>query len=270
MSEPATSSAQTFSHDGFWIADSPIVDAETISAARAGMEELRRGDYDTGRSPEESPWNPGDDPRALCKIEQPQRASRAIAALIRSPGIGAAAAAATGAAMVQVWWVQLLWKPPAVDPAGAAPRVGWHRDWNYWHGSFADGSELLTAWIAIDDVGDDCGPVLFVPGSHRWEDQAGGDFREQGDNAGDFAVPAGTAWREVAATMPAGAISLHHRDTLHGSRENRSGRPRLSFAIHLRTERSRPRRDRPGALSRFVDDSELAPIVHGERVEAAF
>lgn len=261
---------RSFERDGFLIFREPLVDASRVSRAREGMDAVRAGAYDTGRPPETSPWNPGDDPSLLCKIEQPQLANRAIAELIRSPEIGAAAARATGASMIQVWWVQLLYKPASAAGSTAPTRVGWHRDWTYWDQTWKEGSELLTAWFALSDVDEDAGPMKFVPGSHRWEGVGGGDFFSQELSASDFAVPPGATWRETSATMRAGGMSLHDKLLVHGSGRNVSTGPRRSFAIHLRTDKSYPLHRERMLLSKYLDDLEACPIVYGKKVAAAF
>ncbi|NIM00420.1 MAG: hypothetical protein GTO30_07895, partial [Acidobacteria bacterium] len=232
------SALSTYARDGFAVIDEPVASAGRVAASVNGMDRLRRGEYDTGRPPEPSPWNPGDDPRLLVKIEMPQLADTAIAGLVADKEVGEAVAAATGAAWLQVFWVQLLDKP-SEDP-GVPARVGWHQDWHYWREHWEDGSELLTAWVALSDVGERCGPVTYVAGSQRWGLVPGGDFFEQGDVRSRLELPEGARWIETPAHLPAGGIAVHDRLTLHGSGPNRSGTNRRSLAIHLRTENSRP------------------------------
>ena len=38
--------------------------------------------------------------------------------------------------------------------------------------------------------------------------------------------------------MPAGAFSIHHKLTYYGRYPNRSGKPRRSFAVYLRSQKS--------------------------------
>jgi ectoine hydroxylase-related dioxygenase (phytanoyl-CoA dioxygenase family) len=256
--------------NGFYIFEDPVLDASRVIAARQGMESIRAGEYDTGSPPEPSPWNPGDDPHALCKIEQPQKANRAIAELIRSSEIGDCVAAATGANMVQVWWVQLLYKPSTPEGGTGQTNVGWHQDWTYWHSVWEESSELLTAWHALSDVSERSGPMKFVPGSHQWKNVGGGDFFSQNLDQSSFSVPEGQAWREISAVMQAGGLSLHDKRTLHGSGQNTSNNPRCSLAIHLRTDKSRPLGGGRKGLARFIDDSNICPIICGSRVDSAF
>jgi ectoine hydroxylase-related dioxygenase (phytanoyl-CoA dioxygenase family) len=165
--------------NGFYIHQSPILDASLITAAREGVDQVIAGDYDTGNPPEESSCNSGGDPQALYKIELPQKANRAIWELIRSSQIGECVAAATGATMVQVWWVQLLFKPPTPKGKKAKTNVGWHQDWSYWDSTWKESSELLTAGIALSNVSEKSGPMKLVPGSHQWKNPGGGDFFSQ-------------------------------------------------------------------------------------------
>ena len=248
--------------DGFYLHDRPLLCEDLVDGAVEGMDAVRRGEYDTGVSPRPSAWNPGDDPQQLCKIEQPQIANSAIMALIKDPALGQLAAQVTGAKWVQVWWVQLLYKPVVVDRAQNGVSVGWHQDRNYW-GAWEEGSELFTAWVALDHVGIDAGPMSFVHGSHRWGLLPGSDFYGQDLDAQkrDLSGRAGAEWVEVAATMPKGGVSFHHCLALHGSGPNYSAEPRRSFAIHMRSEKSQPAGGKKEGLTAFIDDPGYCPFI---------
>jgi hypothetical protein len=110
---------QQFGRDGFVINRSEVLPEGVVRRASEGMDAIRRGEYDTGRPPEGSPWKPGDSENLLCKIELPQKASKGVMELVSHPTIGKWAAAAMGAKKVQVWWVQLLYKPPTLPNAKA-------------------------------------------------------------------------------------------------------------------------------------------------------
>jgi ectoine hydroxylase-related dioxygenase (phytanoyl-CoA dioxygenase family) len=213
-------------------------------------------------------WKPGDDENKLCKIEQPQVASHGVFELVSHPAIGALAAAATGASMVQVWWVQLLHKPSVVNAstgeAGVGPAIGWHQDRSYWE-AWELGSELFTAWVALTDVEEDCGPMKFLRGSNHWGWRQEGHFYDEDleKQKAEMTVPEGERWEEVNALMPAGGLSLHHNLTFHGSLPNRSGRPRRSFALHCRTENSRPVGGKREGLAKFINDISVCPVIHG-------
>ena len=252
--------------DGFALHTAPLLTPVEVSAAVEGQKAICRGEYETGRAPQPSPWNPGDDPQKLVKIEMPQMANRAVLETVGHPEVGRAAAQITGAKAVQVWWVQMLIKPsiPADEPA--ATNIGWHQDRHYWR-VWEEGSELLTAWIALTDVTERSGPMRFVRGSHRWGLMEGaGNFHDQDHDAqrGQIGLPEGAVWEEAPALLPAGGVSFHHHLTLHASGRNVSGEPRRSFAVHMRTEKSRPVGGKRAGLSQFIDDESVCPAIYGD------
>ena len=239
LQEKTRSRWERYQVDGFFLQTDPIIPLDLVQRASQGMDQLRAGHYETGIPPHASYWNPGDDPKKLCKIEMPQFANQAIMDLVSYPTIGVLAAELTGAEWVQVWWVQLLGKPPA-DPDGQT-NIGWHQDRNYW-GSWEQGSQLFTAWVAVSDVTVDSGPMKFLRGSSKWGVLEGSDFYGQDHQAQQsvIQVPAGEKWEEVAAILPPGGVSFHDNLTFHGSGPNLSNSMRRSFAIHLRTENRVP------------------------------
>ena len=68
--------------------------------------------------------------------------------------------------MAQVWWVQMLIKPPQDDDGKVQANIGWHQDRNYWQ-LWEEGSELFTAWVAVSNMVTECGPMNFPHGSHK-------------------------------------------------------------------------------------------------------
>lgn len=259
----ATVRAQ-YEADGFSIVPNVGFPMDLVDHAVEGMDAIRRGEYDTGIPPRPSPWNPGDDLNLLCKIEQPQFANHAIRELLNYPALGEWAAAVTGATGVQVWWVQLLYKPSTPEGVSLKTNVGWHQDRSYW-GVWEEGSELLTAWIALSDVNEDCGPMHFVRGSSHWGKRNQGDFFEQNleGQRHDIVLPEGETWEEVSGAISKGGVTFHHNLTFHGSKANTSGSPRRSLAVHLRTQNSRPIEDRRAGLTEFIDDTTLCPVIYG-------
>ncbi len=259
-----TALREHYERNGFYMHTASVLPPELLERAARGIDDVRDGIYDTGEEPIERSWNTGDDPRALCKIEQPQRANRALYEAICSPLLGQLAAAVTGAKMVQVWWVQLLYKPstPGVPATVGTTNVGWHQDQASWQ-AWDEGSELFTAWLALSDVTPDAGPMVFVPGSHHWGLGKGGDFFGQDLDAlrATISVPEGEEWREVTDVLPAGGVSFHHRLLFHGSHQNVSGGPRRSLAIHLRTEKSSVRPER--WVAQYLDRPEICPVIYG-------
>ncbi len=257
---------EQYLEDGFSINARAVLPRDVVDAAVVGMDEVRAGRYDTGTPPQPSFWNPGDDPNTkLGKIEMPQLANQAIMTLLKHPALGALAAEVTGAKAVQIWWVQLLYKPPAQPGAPVTTNVGWHQDRHYWK-QWEDDSELFTAWVAISDVTAQSGPMVFVRGSHKWAVAGGSDFFGQDLDVLRQQIQAATGqnWEEVTAVLPPGGVSFHHNLTFHGSNLNLSDLPRRSFAIHMRTEKSRPRDGLRQGLTKFIDNSDYCPVIYGD------
>jgi ectoine hydroxylase-related dioxygenase (phytanoyl-CoA dioxygenase family) len=264
VAQTDTSLLAPYDRDGFVIAP-PLVEAELVEEAIQHMDAVIAAEYETGVAPHWRKWNPGDEEARLRKIDQPQRCDRTIQRLVAHPAIGRAAAELAAASMVQVWGVQLLYKPSG---GGAAGNVGWHQDQQYWLRWWTADSEIFTCWLALSDVTENAGAMRFVPGSHRWGLLGEGDFYETelDKQRDEIHLPNGEQWREVPAQLAPGAGSFHHRLTYHGSGPNTSGAPRRSFAIHLRTERSELAdlsslpADQAAYMS-YLDDRDICPVI---------
>lgn len=252
---------ENYQRDGFLIHTESVLVPDLLQRAALGIDEVRDCCYDTGEAPNARLWNPGDDPNALCKIEQPQLANHALREAIASSELGRVAGEITGANSVHVWWVQLLYKPGAPAGSTAGNKVGWHQDKFYWD-AWQDGSELFTAWLALSDVTPNSGPMVFVPGSHRWGLEEGGDFfaQNQDELRAKIKIPAGESWREIPDVLPSGGVSFHHQLTFHGSHDNVTDKPRRSLAIHLRTDKSKPKDD--SWVTGYLDREEICPTIY--------
>ena len=111
--------------------------------------------------------------------------------------------------------------------AGYGSPVEWHQDWAFYPHTNDD---VLAVGVAIDDMTEDNGCLLMVPGSHR------GPLRNHHQD-GVFVGAVTDAEIEpaqvVSVTVPAGGITLHHVRTLHGSAPNRSARPRRLMLLEM-------------------------------------
>jgi len=108
--------------------------------------------------------------------------------------------------------------------AGYGAAVEWHQDWAFYPHTNDD---ILAVGVMIDDMGEENGPLMVFPGSHRgpvYDHHAEGVFA----GAMDLAASGLDVKEAVTLTGPAGSISLHHVRTVHGSAPNLSQRdPRL-------------------------------------------
>ncbi len=249
-----------FETDGFAVVTWRAVPDELLQNARAAIERVRKGMYNTGIKPRGSHGCVDD---LLCKINNAHVSDSDLFALVSCPEIGRLAALVTGSRMVQVWASQLLVKPPS---SGTASNVGWHQDYQYWR--YWDRPEgLFTVWIALSDVNADSGPVCFVPQSQRWGLLETGDFFEtdQSKQVTEIRRPNGAEWSETPAIMPAGGVSLHSSLTYHGSGPNTSPVPRLSIAVHMRNQDPDPVDGSSEYYVSNLNDPYFCPVIHDSR-----
>lgn len=239
----------------------PVLPAELVTRAAAALDAVVAGEYDAGGAPLYRSCEPTAAPDRLVKIDQPHWASATLRELVTHPKLARWAAALSGASLIQVFGVQLLCKPPE---SGAGGNIGWHQDDTYWDRWWT--GEAFTAWVALGEVPVEAGAVRFVRGSHRWGNLGASDFHGTDLEAlrSRYAIPEGARWEEVAAALPAGGVSFHHRLTVHGSGPNSSSASRRSLAVHMRTDRAVAVREE-GWTAYRNDDEELCPVIHPPR-----
>jgi len=113
--------------------------------------------------------------------------------------------------------------------AGYGAAVEWHQDWAFYPHTNDD---ILAVGVIIDDMGEENGPLMVFPGSHKgpvYDHHAAGVFA----GAVDLADCGRDSADAVKLTGPAGSISLHHVRALHGSAPNRSPRDRLMMFLAI-------------------------------------
>ena len=132
MSSKQAQAKSAYRDDGYFLVTACAA-IDLLSPAVEGMDDIRGCRYETGRSPHTSPWESGR--RSKCALQnraaaarEPVRAGTCKSSFDRERW----AAAVTGAKVVQVWWIQLLYKPPAAQPTDGLTNVGWHQDRQYW------------------------------------------------------------------------------------------------------------------------------------------
>src|SRR5215831_6680097 len=106
--------------------------------------------------------------------------------------------------------------------AGYGAAVEWHQDWAFYPHTNDD---LLAIGLYLDDCGPENGPLMVIPGSHRWPIA---DHHSDGVFCG--AIDPSTSGidfsKAVMLTGRAGSMTIHHVRMVHGSALNTSGRPR--------------------------------------------
>jgi ectoine hydroxylase-related dioxygenase (phytanoyl-CoA dioxygenase family) len=107
-------------------------------------------------------------------------------------------------------------------------------------------SHLVAAWIALEDISPDSGPLVYVPGSHRlpYHQFAPGEHRfdqsRYGDREADAMAEFDRAQVEARGLAtetllcPRGTVLLWHSSLLHGGSVVRDpARTRKSFVVHF-------------------------------------
>ena len=108
---------------------------------------------------------------------------------------------------------------------GGGSAVEWHQDWAFYPHTNDD---LLEVGIALSDMTEENGPLMVIPGSHKGKTW---NHHEDGRFVGGITDPTFRADRAVPVTVAAGDVTLHHVRLLHGSKPNRSRKPRRMFFI---------------------------------------
>lgn len=104
--------------------------------------------------------------------------------------------------------------------AGFGSPVEWHQDWAFYPHTNDD---LLAVGICIDDMTEENGCLLVIPGSHRERIY---DHHQDGRFVGAVTEADFDAAKAEKVELKAGGISIHHARALHGSLPNRSSKPR--------------------------------------------
>jgi len=106
--------------------------------------------------------------------------------------------------------------------AGYGAPVEWHQDWAFYPHTNDD---LAAVGIMMDDMEEENGPLLILPGSHR-----GPTYDHHADGRFCGAMDLDTSDVDFSKAVPllgkAGSISIHHVRVIHGSATNVSNRPR--------------------------------------------
>ena len=145
-------------------------------------------------------------------------------------------AAEIAARMLRSRKVNFLYDQLFVKEPGTTAVTPWHQDGPYWP---VRGDQILSIWLALDDVTVESSGVEYVKGSHRWGREFrpihfGGDTEAYkmlpGETLPDINAlrhsPDGAELDIVNWDMQAGDCLLHHCMTVHGAPGNASSTQR--------------------------------------------
>ena len=156
--------------------------------------------------------------------------NRELRTLVLFEALGRAFATLAGSDVIRLFHDQLISKPPRL---GAGSTIGWHVDGAYWR--TCTSHRMLTAWMPLEDYDTDMGPVMMIPGSHRW---SGNDWMTTFNNRDLEALEAkissdGERVERTPIVIRPGQVSFHHARMIHGSMPNMGKRSRLALTVHV-------------------------------------
>jgi len=134
----------------------------------------------------------------------------------------------------------------------AAKFVSWHQDLTYWG---FDGTEQVSAWLALSPATAESGCMQMIPGSHRQ------GLREQvtADDPDNVLLQSQTieGIREedaVLCPLAPGEASIHHGWTIHASHPNTSADRRIGVNIQYITPK----------MKQTKADTDSAMLIRGQ------
>lgn len=242
----------SFQTDGFVVFPDAL-SVSDVNNLNEQLDEVLRGHYDREQAPDKLPKIPDSTENILKKqsgkvlqVINVHKSNQLFRRLACHQALGHIVAQLAGwkhgtrLAQDQVWA-----KPPGAKP------LAFHRDSPYF---MFNPNDVVTVWVALDDMTEDVGPLEYVRGSHLWETgQHVGSARQFFQSNGGMkllhsaAVQAGvlsegSREEECAGKLEfvsmrglrAGGISIHDGRTWHGSGKNQSTvRPRRGLGLHF-------------------------------------
>ena len=111
---------------------------------------------------------------------------------------------------------------------GGGRQVEWHTDWGHYPHTNDD---LLAVGIPLDDITEENGCLMVMPGSHKWTATS---HHEDGFFVGAVDIDSINIQKTKYIISKTGGISIHHVRTLHGSAPNMSNKPRRLLLFEFR------------------------------------
>jgi ectoine hydroxylase-related dioxygenase (phytanoyl-CoA dioxygenase family) len=208
-----------YQQDGVLVVEN-VFDQATLDRLRAVIAEFVAGAANVKDHSEVYDLEPSHTPEhpRVRRIKTPHKLHPVFLEMVKHPKLTSILRAILGP-NVRLHGSKLNMKLPH---CGAA--VEWHQDWAFYPHTNDD---VLAIGIMIDDVDDDNGPLLALPGTHRvdkvWDHHQDGRFCGAMDPA---ATPDLDYSKAVACTGKSGSCSFHHVRLVHGSSQNNSDKPR--------------------------------------------
>ena len=222
---------------GYWISPKLLSDQQ-IDVIRHAEQRVWAGDFDTDAIPEYSeaikPTYEADALRQCCNVWW---LSDEVRKVVTSRNIGRIGARLMKVPSVRLWHDQMLYKP-GLGPDGDSNRgnIGWHQDYGFWQCTST--SNMVTAWIALQDTDLTNGGMRTIVGSHNWGliKDSNTAFELDLETLHQRFSGEDHEWIDEPCILKAGQASFHHALCFHGSGPNLTNDPRMSLVIHMMPE----------------------------------
>lgn len=221
-----TASQLAFFDENGYVAGIQVLNDQQADALCSELEGLMKKSHPANHLFHEYHSNESQDPNAvLFHALGAWRTGPAFHDVLWSPGFLAPASQLLGGP-VRFWHDQLFCKP-----AHHGGVVAWHQDYSYW--TRTEPMSHLTCWIALDDSDRNNGCLYYIPGSHRWKLLPRTGLTGNMDEIMTVLTPEQKqAFQPIPIELKRGQCTFHHPLMVHGSYENRSGRPRRATLIN--------------------------------------
>jgi phytanoyl-CoA hydroxylase len=191
---------------------------------------LFRGDFETTVPPDEWRWAEGRDPNDVTRmIWNGWKSDRTVARLSLAEKVGFYCAKLAGWTGARLNQDGCLWKP------AGAKGLAFHQDIQYIH--WVVPTDMVTCWIALDEVDEQSGTLEYVPESHQWPliQARPDDFHDTTDHqytVRNVAKYLNKKYTYHPVQLPPGGAAFHHCRLWHGSGRNISSKDRRALALH--------------------------------------
>lgn len=248
---------EAFERDGF-VPSLAILRPEEVLELRERVDHIRHnlGRYEARLYEVEAAYSAHPD-EVICHFLGAWRIDEKLRDLVFDPRLTVPAAQLLQVTRLRFWHDQVFYKPPRHP--GVVP---WHQDYSYW--TRTGPARHITINIMLDDADEESGCLQFVPGSQHWGLLPALPFDSPIDAIrAELSAEQASSFVPHLAPLPAGCASIHHSHTLHGSRANRSDRPRRALVFNYMCAETRVL-DGSQPLLRHADSLEAGSLIEGE------
>lgn len=234
-----------FFHQNGYLRYGRVLNAQEVALYRAGLDRTIREEMAGGRDDEPEfkyghrragAPDAASAPRAITQYINMWKRDDAYRNLLHHPVITGVAQALLGTERVRLWHDQIISKPPRDNG-----HFHFHQDFYLWP---LKEPNILTCWLALDDVEPANGSMHVVPGSHR-DPRFGLEAYEEEQAALRAADAAGGALPEsdrqrmrhepaaigTSVNLAAGECMFHHCLNFHATPPNVTERPRRAHIM---------------------------------------